>query len=460
MNTTNTTNNQGHELGQGQGQQQGQQAQQRASLEAQALKAMVRARTQLLLNQPWFGALAMRLLMVADWNIETMATDGTRLLYNPQFALGLPECELIAVIAHEVMHCALLHPYRRGAREHKRWNRATDYTINSVLQDAGFQLPKDVLIDARYKGLSADVVYAQLGEDPQQQQQQQSSQGQGQQQQQPSGQQGQQGQQQGQQAQGQQSGQPLSTGECLDAPPQGQGQASQGQQQGQSGQGQQSSQAEGMTPEDWKIATEQATLAARAAGALPGSAVETSKAVRRNTADWREIMRDFVVAKQPTDYTWRTPNRRFIGSGLYLPGMLKENTGVIAFAVDTSGSMSRAVLDAGLAELRALLLEAQPERVDVVLCDAKIRETMSYAPDEEISIDYKGRGGTQFQPVMEHFMSQDELPEALVYFTDLDNTGERVVTEPPFPVLWVTGIGITRNPPFGQVVRIDCEAML
>jgi hypothetical protein len=83
---------------------------------------MAKGRTRLLLDHPWFGALSMRLGFEQRWDITTMATDGTGLYYNPEFVIGLSSEHVVSIIAHEVMHCALLHPYRRGNREPELWN--------------------------------------------------------------------------------------------------------------------------------------------------------------------------------------------------------------------------------------------------------------------------------------------------------------------------------------------------
>ena len=72
-----------------------------------------RARTQLLLNQPFFGTLCLRLKLVAMSSLPTMATDGRRLVYNPAFVDQLTPAELEGVIAHEVMHVHL--PITAGA---------------------------------------------------------------------------------------------------------------------------------------------------------------------------------------------------------------------------------------------------------------------------------------------------------------------------------------------------------
>jgi hypothetical protein len=50
---------------------------------------LCRARTQLILNQPFFGTLCLRLKLVAMPSFPTMATDGRRLAYNPAFVAQL-----------------------------------------------------------------------------------------------------------------------------------------------------------------------------------------------------------------------------------------------------------------------------------------------------------------------------------------------------------------------------------
>ena len=48
-----------------------------------------RARAQLLLKQPFFGTLCLRLTPIETEDIPTAGTDGKRLLYNPKFFLSL-----------------------------------------------------------------------------------------------------------------------------------------------------------------------------------------------------------------------------------------------------------------------------------------------------------------------------------------------------------------------------------
>ena len=71
------------------------------------------ARAALIMSQPFFGSLALRLKVIENANIETMSVNGREIQYNPQFVDELPGDELKAVVAHEVMHCACLHHHRQ-----------------------------------------------------------------------------------------------------------------------------------------------------------------------------------------------------------------------------------------------------------------------------------------------------------------------------------------------------------
>jgi predicted metal-dependent peptidase len=118
-----------------------------------------KARTALLLDHPFFGSLLFRLGARALSSIATMATDGVSLYFNPEFVETLSSAELMGTLAHETMHPALQHHTRRGGREPKRWNMACDYAINPLLIDAGLTLPKNLLLDDRFRGMSAERIY-------------------------------------------------------------------------------------------------------------------------------------------------------------------------------------------------------------------------------------------------------------------------------------------------------------
>lgn len=118
-----------------------------------------KARTSLILDHPFFGSLLFRLKGRECRSIQTMATDGVSLFYNPDFVETLNAATLAGTLAHEVMHPALHHHVRRSGRDPKRWNVACDFAINPLLVDAGLSLPDGVLIDNRFRGMSAEQIY-------------------------------------------------------------------------------------------------------------------------------------------------------------------------------------------------------------------------------------------------------------------------------------------------------------
>src|SRR5258708_18162849 len=118
-----------------------------------------KARTALVLDHPFFGSLLFRLKGCECRSIETMATDGLSLFYNPEFVETLNAATLAGTLAHEVMHPALHHHVRCSGRDPKRWNIACDFAINPLLVDAGLSLPDGVLLDNRFRGMSAEQIY-------------------------------------------------------------------------------------------------------------------------------------------------------------------------------------------------------------------------------------------------------------------------------------------------------------
>lgn len=373
---------------------------------------MTRARTALVLDHPWFGALALRLRVEPDpAATSTMATNGTMLKYSPAWVEAQTDAELRGVYAHEVLHCALLHPYRMGSRDPRRWNEAADYAVNPLLVAAGFKLPAGSLIDRAYNGMSAEQIYSALQQAPAPEQP---------------------GAGYSQPRAGEVEAAPQPAAGSPDGTPETDG-------------------PHDYTAADWQIATEQASMVAKRAGHLPGDADRAARAGRQPVIDWRAVLREFVAAAVPTDYSWARPNRRYIAAGLYLPGIVREGTPRIAVAVDTSGSVSAAMLDTFASEITGIAQECRPESIDVIYHDARIQHHESFTADDMIELHPRGGGGTDFNPVLTEVRDSAEPYAAVLMFTDLDGPA---TIDPGIPVLWITPAHCNRRAPFGQIVRM------
>lgn len=372
------------------------------------LKRIQVARTTLLLDNPFFGVLSLGLTVVEDTTCETAWTNGKQIGFSPAFVATLNDDQLMAVVAHEVMHCACGHPWRRNGRDAERWNKACDYAINSILANARFALPTTALLDNQYKGRWAEWIYDRLPADKPNDD----------------------GSSSGDQPSPQSSDDPGGLGEVRDAP----------------------DDADSPTEADWQ---QQAAQAERLAprGTMSGDTREQIDQAMRPRVEWRSLLRRYVQEIARSDYSWSRPNVRYIPSGLYLPSLHSHVCGPLAIAIDTSGSIDTVLLGQFAAEIRTIADEMQPSRVDVLYCDARVHRVDRYERGDMIEISAVGRGGTSFIPVFERIDQDGEPPACLIYLTDLDGSFPDVA--PEYPVIWASYGRSTSVAPFGDTV--PCE---
>lgn len=373
-----------------------------------AAKRMSQARMHLIQHFPFFGSLAMRLKLEPHLGIPVMGVDGVTCVYNPFWVVSEPFDYVVGVLAHECMHCALGHPYRREDRDYKRFNVACDYAINPLLIMSGLLLPPDGLNDPQYHGLSAEEIYHRL---PTQ-----------------------------------------LTANSGDGDPGGAtGSFSDG---GRGGDDRPAEQAEiNRQLGEWEIALNQAIATAQAADQLDPLMREwLIKAGGRATVDWRTVLRDWLNECNPTGQSWTPPNRRFVHRGVYLPAATGRTMGELAILVDTSGSTwVEEIFQRFAAEIAGIVAEVQPEAVHVLYWDTQHRGYDRFEQGEALAFNARGGGGTNFSRVWDWFADEGIEPVGCVAFSDLalSSFGQ----EPEYPVLWAS-VGRARAP-FGTVIHLD-----
>lgn len=363
-------------------------------------KKLTRARTQLLLEQPFFGSLALRLRMVEDESVLTMAVDGRSIFYNPKFVEGLSTGLTRAIVAHEVMHCVYEHCSRRENRNPMKWNIAGDYVINAVLTDCGFEFEGTGLLNRAYDDMTADQVYNLLPDDKD---------GGG-----------------GRHPGPGEPGGPLD--ECRDSDPQ----------------------TSEVDTTDWKIATIQSAAAAKAAGNLPKSLERFIDEMVAPKVDWKARLRRFITEISKDDYSWMRPNRRMLSQDLYLPSLHSETMGEIVVAIDTSGSIGQGTLDAFGSEVKAIVQNVRPSKTTVIYCDAEVNHIDEFAPNDELHFQLHGGGGTDFRPPFKHLEDEGTTPVCFIYLTDMYGP---FPNDPGYPVLWCATTSI--EGPFGETIQIE-----
>lgn len=377
------------------------------------LDKLTRARAGLILDQPFFGSLALRLLLVempdgmrqdfvTRGMTPTLAVDGRRVFYAPEYVDRLSLALVKSALAHEVGHCVFDHTSRRGARNRDNWNIAGDYVINQMIKDSGFEIGEGWLLNDAYKGMTADHIYSMLPPPN------------------PNG-----------GGTGTGNGKPLCDimdGDSPDSPP--------------------------LTPDeqrDWKIATIQAANAAKMDGKLPGPLEQFIDNLVNPKVDWRSMLRRFLTDRSNNDYSWMRPNRRMLSQGFYLPSLYSEKMGAIALFKDISASIDDEVQDAFNAEMRAIMQDVQPEEIHSLYIDTGVQRADRFSDANEVKFENVHGGGTDFRPPFNYLNENDIHPRCAIYLTDLE--GPFPEQEPDYPVLWVT---INDHvAPWGETIKID-----
>lgn len=367
-----------------------------------AFKKMTKARANLVMGHPFFGTLALRLKLTEDDKIQTAMCDGTTLRYNPTFVDELSLNKTQGLIAHSVMHPAMLHHTRRGSRDKAKWNKACDYSINTILQEAKFELPEGKFANSAYNGYTAEHIYTLLPEEPSNNKDNNND--------------------------------PGGDGGVDDSP--------NSQDKGSSQSQQNHEEAE------WKVAVAQAAHVAKQAGKLPGGIDRIIEELFEPILPWRDILRRFMTEKCNDDFSWRRGNRRFIAQGLYLPSRQSDDAmGDMVVVIDTSGSIGQKELDEFSSEIKAIISETRPTRTIIMYCDARVAHVDMFGPDDDLQFAAHGGGGTDFRPPFDWLAARQIVPRAFVYLTD--GYGPFPEQEPTFPTLWVIN-NHNVTPPHGE----------
>lgn len=390
-----------------------------------AEQAMSAAMSRLVISQPWFASLAMRLDLVPTSKTPTADVDGRTMRYNPKYFNEQNNDIQCAILAHEVMHCALLHFARRGSRDPLLWNIAGDHVINLELESAGFVFPKGVFKDPRFAGKNTEEVYAilmQEGYKP------------------PS--------------------KPDLMGAVIDFDPNNsEAQNGDGTPAFGSGNGdQESDQGKGSDPDgqeletDWIIAVAQADVMTSKAGLQAGGASRACKQSSKVKLDVSHILSRYFRIKEDT--SWERPNRRFVGSGMYLPSRVASQAGSVWFAIDTSGSIDQGLLENFASIVQSIIDQAGfPEELGVMYIDTKVHKVERLS-EGNIKFSAVGGGGTAFQPAFDYIAQHGIEPDVLFYLTDLDCYDRP--KEPGYPVIWIAPTYANyKSHPFGECIKVE-----
>ena len=386
------------------------------------------ARTRLILDKPFLGALVLRLPLVAadpGW-CRTAVTNARSLFYNRNYIHALDIEETQFVLAKQALHCALSHFARRQHRIKRRWELACDYAVNPLLIQDGIKAPAGTMVEDSFLGMTAEEIYPCIEEfdDDDTKTERQESTGKG-------------NSNQDQQMQGSRKTSPDDADqvqELAQQPPE-------------------------LTPQEqeelsiqWQQRLAGAAQQALQAGKLGGYMGRMVDLMLQPGLPWRMLLARYMTANARNDYSYSKPSSRREGTAIF-PSLRSSHIDV-AIAIDTSGSISDGDMNEFLSEVDAIKGNVRA-RIILLPCDAALAQDAPWIfepwEDTVLPTVLQGGGGTDFRPVFEWLSRQDHPPHLLVYFTDCEGTFPDMA--PDYPVIWL--VKGKKPVPWGQRVQLN-----
>lgn len=457
-------------------------------------REMESAKTAIVSQSPLFAPYVHHFVPIYTWLVPTMATDGTRLFVNPEFANELTWEQKIFVLIHEIMHCVLLHMERQKGRDPKLFNIAADYEINAIIIDTIDDFNEDFikeikgLYNKQYLNWAVEQIYEEVKKNPPPM---------------PPTPKGNKGSGKGQGGQG---GQGNSGGEPGEGEP-GEGSGGsgspggQGEEIGGAGKGSDSIYEQmgeydpagtgGIIPEDLgkKIAKESGygedemgpdenardkwnvesgklmnrLNKTQKSGKGKGNSLLTAlQKLHKGEVNWKNAFRRYVAtALSPETYN-KLGNKKHLGREYLKYGEKQKSDAIehIVVLVDVSGSMSQEVLEKILGEINGIIFAKRVNKITVAFFDDGVDEKSVQVIKKHggrpwIPKNVSGGGGTSFVKALEwvHDKLKDRI-SLCVFFTD---TYAPMPPKPPYAnkFIWVVYDNPGFDEPFGKQINLS-----
>lgn len=368
------------------------------------------ARAALIMEKPFLGALVLRLPLIEadpDWCRST-ATDARGFYYNRAYIDKLNFDQTKFMLAHEALHCALVHFARRQNRQKRRWDRACDFAVNSLLVADGLSPPSGALLSPRFSGMAAEEIYPSLKENEDEQTLDQHLYD--------------------------------DANETLEHRPRPPNQMPPPMADGKTPPGAPppaplSAPERDQLQHQWQQRLAGAAQMAMRAGKLAAHMMRLVDDLIQPQLPWRALLARYLTAAARDDYDFSHPSRR--EGPAILPGLRSDEVDLVV-ALDTSGSISTDEMREFISEIDAIKGQVRA-RIRLLACDERLNEDGPWTAEawEPLTTPsgMSGGGGTRFTPVFDWIAQQERQPNLLVYLTDAE--GEFPPQEPSYPVLWL-----------------------
>jgi predicted metal-dependent peptidase len=205
---------------------------------------------------------------------------------------------------------------------------------------------------------------------------------------------------------------------------------------------------------DRVIAAHEAWLASSQRGTMPAGVLRLIERLRAAKVPWERVLHQYAgSALRKDDYSLFPPHRRWLmEADLIRPSLRSEGLAQLVVVVDTSGSITRPLLEAFAAEVTKLATLA--DETLLLTHDAAVHQVIRTAalPAFLRTLDFRGGGGTSHVPVFDWLRERRQHPDLLIALTDLHSAYPEQA--PRFPVLWCACENHGSPPAWGRVLVI------
>jgi predicted metal-dependent peptidase len=154
---------------------------------------------------------------------------------------------------------------------------------------------------------------------------------------------------------------------------------------------------------------------------LPGGIQRIVNNLTNPKMDWRSLINMKIPSLAKNDYSYQRFNKKYMQSGIIVPGLNREEAIDVCIAVDTSGSISQQILEEQLSEVVGLMDMYEEFTIRIWQFDTGIYGYAEFTKDtagDIVNYEVKGGGGTDFEANWK-FMKQEGIePQMFIMFTD------------------------------------------
>ena len=378
---------------------------------------------------PFFSYLIEHLNFIEKKQVPTIGvTEKGQCFYNPEFIDSLPSTELDGVLAHEIMHLALRHPARGKNRliminGGSLWNIAIDISINHILIENSFSLPKCGIIPSggsvtvygmtinNIPDKSSEEIYEELKAGIKKMAQESGGKGK---------------KKSSDENTITISGFGEDEGKGFDTHGWGDGEMKDEESgkdgEGTDGAGEGGKVSDKLKGKDWDKILAEAYHHAKLIGKSPAGFERILDGLHKHKLNWRAILRKTVSSKLPYDLTYRKPNKKYLWGDIYQPSFTGEQIKVVC-SIDTSGSMSQKDLTDIVSELLGIARSFSQVEFRLLTHDTDVHDDIliSYNQEQKLkTIQVHGGGGTSHIPLYKHIQDKryGKDTKLLISFTD------------------------------------------